>query len=232
MKHLWMKTHAIYFLLLSLLLPSCLSKEEVHSRQKRILWVTADGRLALPPGTTLVITPSLSLPFVRYPPDGFFSNMTVSLPFTSESPCLSQNHILNALALQLTSTNSAWPTTRTPSEFCLPFWPVRWDERREEFWRITLEACSTTENGAEAKGRCRKLLLNPPNSSNTLFTGVKERCCTLFWKSSWRILEWTGKLVSWGRSVKCMLIPCRTSGWWGKCSNCSWRKCPVKSMRG
>ncbi|CAH1364789.1 uncharacterized protein [Tenebrio molitor] len=82
MKHLWMKTHAIYFLLLSLLLPSCLSKEEVHSRQKRILWVTADGRLALPPGTTLVITPSLSLPFVRYPPDGFFSNMTVSLPFT------------------------------------------------------------------------------------------------------------------------------------------------------
>jgi hypothetical protein len=88
-----METHAIYFLLLSLLLPSCLSKEEVHSRQKRILWVTADGRLALPPGTTLVITPSLSLPFVRYPPDGFFSNMTVSLPFTSESPCLSQNHI-------------------------------------------------------------------------------------------------------------------------------------------
>lgn len=60
-------------------------KENVpHSRQKRILWVTSDGRLALPPGTTLVITPSLSLPFVRYPPDGFFSNITVSLPFTSK----------------------------------------------------------------------------------------------------------------------------------------------------
>lgn len=77
-------TNAISFLTLSLLLPLCLSKEEIHSRQKRILWVTADGRLALPPGTTLVITPSLSLPFVRYPPDGFFSNMTVSLPFTSK----------------------------------------------------------------------------------------------------------------------------------------------------
>lgn len=58
--------------------------EKAHSRQKRILWVTSDGRLALPPGTTLVVSPSLSLPFVRYPPDGFFSNMTISLPFTSK----------------------------------------------------------------------------------------------------------------------------------------------------
>ncbi|XP_059483432.1 uncharacterized protein LOC132201346 [Neocloeon triangulifer] len=55
---------------------------EPHSRQKRLLWLTPDGRLALPPGTSLVITPSLSLPFVRYPPEGFFSNMTISLPFT------------------------------------------------------------------------------------------------------------------------------------------------------
>lgn len=62
----------------------CMAAEEVHSRQKRLLWITADGRLALPPGTTLVISPSLSLPFVRYPPDGFFSNMTISLPFTSK----------------------------------------------------------------------------------------------------------------------------------------------------
>jgi len=59
------------------------SDDKPHSRQKRILWITNDGRLALPPGTALVITPSLSLPFVRYPPDGFLSNMTVSLPFTS-----------------------------------------------------------------------------------------------------------------------------------------------------
>jgi len=59
------------------------SEDKPHSRQKRILWITNDGRLALPPGTALVITPSLSLPFVRYPPDGFLSNMTISLPFTS-----------------------------------------------------------------------------------------------------------------------------------------------------
>jgi len=54
-----------------------------HSRQKRLLWITSDGRLALPPGTALTITPTLSLPFVRYPPDGFLSNMSISLPFTS-----------------------------------------------------------------------------------------------------------------------------------------------------
>ncbi|KAK9497807.1 hypothetical protein O3M35_003729 [Rhynocoris fuscipes] len=52
------------------------------SRQKRILWITTDGRLALPPGTLLTITPTISMPFVRYPPDGFLSNMTISLPFT------------------------------------------------------------------------------------------------------------------------------------------------------
>ncbi|KAG5891418.1 hypothetical protein JTB14_031484 [Gonioctena quinquepunctata] len=71
----------ILALVLLLVRPS-LPKEEVKSRQKRLLWVTQDGRLALPPGTTLVISPSLSLPFVRYPPEGFFSNLTVSLPFT------------------------------------------------------------------------------------------------------------------------------------------------------
>ncbi|XP_022195993.2 uncharacterized protein LOC111053412 [Nilaparvata lugens] len=53
-----------------------------HSRQKRLIWITTDGRLALPPGTHLTITPTISLPFVRYPPDGFLSNMTISLPFT------------------------------------------------------------------------------------------------------------------------------------------------------
>ncbi|CAG9564034.1 unnamed protein product [Danaus chrysippus] len=59
------------------------SKENIpHSRQKRILWITNDGRLALPPGTTMAITPSISMPFVRHPPKGFLSNMTVSFPFT------------------------------------------------------------------------------------------------------------------------------------------------------
>lgn len=55
-----------------------------HHRQKRLFWITNDGRIALPPGTIMTITPTLALPFVRYPPYGFLSNMTVSLPFTSE----------------------------------------------------------------------------------------------------------------------------------------------------
>lgn len=55
-----------------------------HSRQKRLIWVTDDGRLALPPGTSLVIAPTLAMPFVRYPPDGFHSNISISLPLTSE----------------------------------------------------------------------------------------------------------------------------------------------------
>ncbi|XP_047516045.1 uncharacterized protein LOC125056798 isoform X1 [Pieris napi] len=60
------------------------AKENIpHSRQKRILWITNDGRLALPPGTTMAITPSISMPFVRHPPKGFLSNMTISFPFTS-----------------------------------------------------------------------------------------------------------------------------------------------------
>lgn len=53
-----------------------------HSRQKRLIWITNDGRLALPPGTSLIIAPTLSLPFVRYPPDGFHSNISISLPLT------------------------------------------------------------------------------------------------------------------------------------------------------
>ncbi|XP_076165660.1 uncharacterized protein LOC143145803 isoform X2 [Ptiloglossa arizonensis] len=53
-----------------------------HHRQKRLFWITNDGRIALPPGTIMTITPTLALPFVRYPPYGFLSNMSISLPFT------------------------------------------------------------------------------------------------------------------------------------------------------
>ncbi|XP_070499499.1 uncharacterized protein [Chironomus tepperi] len=53
-----------------------------HSRQKRLIWVTDDGRLALPPGTTLIIAPTLSMPLIRYPPDGFHSNISISVPLT------------------------------------------------------------------------------------------------------------------------------------------------------
>lgn len=79
---------ALLLLCLALCSTWALAPEDVpHSRQKRILWVTNDGRLALPPGTSLVLAPSLSMPFIRNPPEGFFSNITVSLPFTSESNC-------------------------------------------------------------------------------------------------------------------------------------------------
>lgn len=62
-----------------------LAKENIpHSRQKRILWITNDGRLALPPGTTMQITPSLSMPLVRHPPKGFLSNISINFPFTSK----------------------------------------------------------------------------------------------------------------------------------------------------
>lgn len=56
-----------------------------HSRKKRLIWITDDGRLALPPGTVLSIAPTLSLPLVRYPPEGFLSNLTMSFPLTSKS---------------------------------------------------------------------------------------------------------------------------------------------------
>lgn len=53
-----------------------------HSRKKRLIWITDDGRLALPPGTALTLTPTISLPLVRYPLEGFLSNMTMSFPLT------------------------------------------------------------------------------------------------------------------------------------------------------
>ena len=55
-----------------------------HHRSKRFLFMTDEKRIVLPPGTQLVLTPTLALPFLRYPPDGFDSNMTISTPFTSE----------------------------------------------------------------------------------------------------------------------------------------------------
>jgi hypothetical protein len=58
------------------------SSDIPHSRQKRLLWITDDGRLALPPGTTLIIAPTLGLPMVRYPPDGFHANISITLPLT------------------------------------------------------------------------------------------------------------------------------------------------------
>lgn len=53
-----------------------------HHRAKRFLFLTDEKRIVLPPGTQLVLTPTLALPFLRYPPDGIDANMTISTPFT------------------------------------------------------------------------------------------------------------------------------------------------------
>ena len=63
------------------------SKEEdtiskSHHRQKRFLWMTQEKRLVLPPGTQLVLTPTLAMPLLRYPPSGLDANLTISTPFT------------------------------------------------------------------------------------------------------------------------------------------------------
>ena len=58
--------------------------QQPHSRRKRLVWITDDGRLALPPGTALTFTPTIALPLVRHPPEGFFSNMSISFPVTSK----------------------------------------------------------------------------------------------------------------------------------------------------
>lgn len=62
--------------------PASEGANKPHSRKKRLVWITDDGRLALPPGTVLSITPTISLPLVRYPLEGFLSNMTMSFPLT------------------------------------------------------------------------------------------------------------------------------------------------------
>ena len=66
---------------------STTSKEEEnliksHHRQKRFLWMTQEKRLVLPPGTQLVLTPTLAMPLLRYPPSGLDANLTISTPFT------------------------------------------------------------------------------------------------------------------------------------------------------
>ena len=55
-----------------------------HRREKRFLWMTHEKRMVLPPGTQLVLTPTLAMPLLRYPPHGIDANLTISTPFTSE----------------------------------------------------------------------------------------------------------------------------------------------------
>ncbi|XP_054735446.1 uncharacterized protein LOC129242683 [Anastrepha obliqua] len=58
------------------------NSNQPHSRRKRLVWITDDGRLALPPGTSLTFTPTIAMPLVRHPPEGFFSNVSISFPLT------------------------------------------------------------------------------------------------------------------------------------------------------
>jgi len=53
-----------------------------HHRDKRFAFMTDEKRIVMPPGTQLVLTPTLAMPFLRYPPDGIDANMTISTPFT------------------------------------------------------------------------------------------------------------------------------------------------------
>ena len=69
------------------------SKEDDKSRQKRFLWMTQEKRLVLPPGTQLVLTPTLAMPLLRYPPSGLDANLTISTPFTRKNT-LFENHKL------------------------------------------------------------------------------------------------------------------------------------------
>ncbi len=53
-----------------------------HHRDKRFLWMSEKKKMVLPPGTQLVLTPTLAMPFIRYPPKGLDANLTLSTPFT------------------------------------------------------------------------------------------------------------------------------------------------------
>jgi len=53
-----------------------------HHREKRFIWITKEKRIVLPPGTQLVLTPTLAMPLLRYPPHGIDANITISTPFT------------------------------------------------------------------------------------------------------------------------------------------------------
>ncbi|KAL5292146.1 hypothetical protein ACFFRR_011141 [Megaselia abdita] len=85
MESKWLCTLGLLLLVLSLVNSESIDRDksnQPHSRKKRLVWITDDGRLALPPGTSMTITPTIAMPLVRYPPEGFFSNVSISFPLT------------------------------------------------------------------------------------------------------------------------------------------------------
>lgn len=75
---------SLIFLFVGLILMSSLTLTTAKRREKRLIWLTEEKRLVLPPGTQLVLTPTLAMPLLRYPPTGIDANITISTPFTSE----------------------------------------------------------------------------------------------------------------------------------------------------
>jgi hypothetical protein len=68
------------------------NEEYLLKRNKRFLWMTHERRLVMPPGTQLVLTPTLAMPLLRYPPTGLDANLTISTPFTSNIFCVTKKN--------------------------------------------------------------------------------------------------------------------------------------------
>lgn len=180
----------------------------IHSRQKRMIWITDDGRLALPPGTVLSISPTISMPLVRYPPSGFLSNLTMSFPLTSKF-CLypksaSWKCELNTLYLQLTLTNLDLPTMRTLSGCCLQFLVGPWDELPAPCWPIMSEnICIPAGSVRLTISRKMKRTLRIYRKLTAMCsTAESEPFCTEWWRIWSKHLDSMGKPVFFGQFVK------------------------------
>ncbi|XP_045594808.1 uncharacterized protein [Procambarus clarkii] len=71
----------VSFLASLTLVTSEANNTEHLSRQKRLIFLTSERRLTLPPTTALILTPTLSLPLGRNLPLGYSASMTISVPF-------------------------------------------------------------------------------------------------------------------------------------------------------
>ncbi|XP_042888088.1 uncharacterized protein LOC122263628 [Penaeus japonicus] len=69
------------FVVMTDLTESFTVNETDPSRQDGFLYLTKNRKLKMPPGSLMVITPTLSLPMGRNLPIGYGSSMTISMPF-------------------------------------------------------------------------------------------------------------------------------------------------------
>ncbi|XP_071535368.1 uncharacterized protein [Panulirus ornatus] len=94
---------------------------QAHSRKKRLIFLTSERRLTLPPATVLVLTPTLSLPFGRNLPVGYGASMTISIPFKIDFEQLGLTSVENPFGI--------FPTFglfRKKRETFAPFPGVNW----------------------------------------------------------------------------------------------------------